>query len=471
MQLVFAAAPVGGSPLIEVDLGAGGVLRVQNGGSILHGDGLIVNGAVQQEHQGLGLVLHGGVDDLVHVGQLLALGIDLPVVGVADELIVLALDAVLAGLGGQDKGVQGGDSGVVPEVVQHLLAGLADVGEFHAADFLGSGQSLRFLGGLGVAVFHALALDDQVNHLLKDMLGSVVPLEVNGQSLDEVVLGSAEGHGEGGVINLFHHGGIAVGILMAGADALAVHLVQTHGVVEPYAVLSGERLAVGPLHALAQINGVDGVVIVDIIALGHVGLNGAGGVETEQAFLDGLAGVPVAAAGGTLQLTAVNADFQGVAGSVHGLDHHVVRHGQTVLHLAVGTGGSEEGSLGEHHFLFHRSGGLGGSGGLHRRLGFGGSGGGGGSGASGHGAQAQNQCQNQRDPLFHILHVFPPNSLIVFGRVFVQPVQLYHTIDILNFYALFVHFAFIYCISCLIFLFFFCFLHILHKFYICFTAV
>ena len=70
----------------------------------------------------------------------------------------------------------------------------------------------------------------------------------------------------------------------------------------------------------------------------------------------------------------------------------------------------------------------------------------------------------------NFLHVFPPNSLIVFGRVFVQPVQLYHTIDILNFYALFVHFAFIYCISCLIFLFFFCFLRILHKFYIYFTA-
>ena len=242
------------------------------------------------------------------------------------------------------------------------------------------------------------------------MLGGVVPLEVHGQGLDEIVLGGAEGHGEGGVVHLFHHGGIAVGVLMAGADALAVHLVQADGVVEPDAVFSGKGLAVGPLHAFPQMNGVDGVVVADIIALGHVGLHGAGGVETEQAFLDGLAGVPVAAAGGTLQLTAVDADLQGIAGSVHGLHHHVVGYGQTVLHLAVGAGGGEEGSLGEPgHLHLNRGGGLGG--GLGGSLGLGGRGSGG-PGAGGHGAQAQNQCHNQRDPLFHILHDFPPNSFL-----------------------------------------------------------
>ena len=335
MELVGGAAPVHAGPLIQVDLGAGGLLGLQNGGRVLYGDGLVVHGAVQQEHQGLVHILHGGVDNLVHVGQLLAVGIGLPVVGIADELVVLALDIVLAVLGGQHVGVQGGDTGVVPEVVQGLLAQSAGVGELHAGQLLARGN------GAGL-----IAVQDLLADVLKDVLGGVVPLQVHGQGLDEVVLGGAEGDGKGGVVHLLHHGGIAVGVLVAVAHALAVQLVEADHVVEPYAVLSGEGLAVGPLHPLAEVDGVDGGVVVDLVALGHVGLDLGMGVEAEQALLDGLAGIPVAAAGAALQLAAVDADLQGLARGVDGLDHDVVSSGEAVLHRAIAAQSSNKGGLG-----------------------------------------------------------------------------------------------------------------------------
>ena len=173
-----------------------------------------------------------------------------------------------------------------------------------------------------------------------------MPLQIHGQGLDEVVLGGAEGNGKGGVVHLLHHGGIAVGVLVAVAHALAVQLVEADHVVEPYAVLSGEGLAVGPLHPLAEVDGVDGGVIVDLVALGHVGLDLGMGVEAEQALLDGLAGIPVAAAGAALQLAAEGADLQGLASGVDGLDHDVVSSGETVLHRAVCTQGGDKGGLG-----------------------------------------------------------------------------------------------------------------------------
>ena len=209
------------------------------------------------------------------------------------------------------------------------------------------------------------------------MLGSIVPLQVHGQGLDEVILGGAEGDGEGHVIHLLHHGGIAVGVLVAVAHALAVHAVEAHGVVEPHAVLSGEGLAVRPLHALAQGDGVDGGVLADGVALGHVGLHRAAGGEAEQTFLNDLARVPVAAAGGALQLAAIGADGQ-VIGVLH---HHVARHGQTVGHVAINPLLGQEGGLGK------------GGGGFRQRRGA---------------AQAQHQRQGQRHPLCEDTHVLPP---------------------------------------------------------------
>ena len=361
MQLGAHIAPVAAAPLIDVDLGFG----FQDGGDAFHRHGLVVHGAVQQEHQLLVHIGHGGIDDLVNVGQLLAGGVHLPVVGVANKLVILALNAVLAFLGGQHIGVQGGDARVVPEVVEHFLAHLAHIGELGAADGLAGGQG-----------FLVLAVDDGLHHLFKDVLGGEVPLQVHGQRLDEVVLGGAESHGEGGVVHLFHHGGVAFGVLVAVAHALAVHLVEAHGVVEPHTILRGEGRAVGPLHALAQVDGVHGGVVIDGVALGHVGLHRAGHVEAEEALLDGLARVPVATAGRAPQLAAIGADGQ-VARVLH---HHVGGHGQTVGHIAVNARLSEEGCLGEGRAFSQGSG----------------------------GAHAQHDSQRQGKPLLDVTHMIPP---------------------------------------------------------------
>ena len=336
MQL--GSAPISTGPGVDVDLGLG----LQDGGDGLHADGLEVNSAVQEQHQLLVHVGHGGVDDLVDVGQLLAGLVDLPVVGVTNVLVVLALDGILAFLGGEDVRIQGGDARVVPEVVQQFLTGLAHVGELGAADRLGLSQS-----SLGVAG------DGSADHLLEHMLGSEVPLQVNGQSLNEVVLGGAEGDGEGVIVNLGHHSRIAVGILVAVTHALGVDLVQAHVVEEPHAVFSGEGFAVGPLHAFTQVDGVDSGVLVDVKALGDVGLHGAVGLEAEQAFLNGLASVPVAGVGRALQLAAVGADGQVVSVFHHGFHGHTLGHGGQALTGPIGGFGVGGFSRGGDHAQNH----------------------------------------------------------------------------------------------------------------------
>ena len=70
------------------------------------------------------------------------------------------------------------------------------------------------------------------------------------------------------------------------------------------------------------------------------------GVEAEQALLDGLAGIPVAAAGAALQLAAEDPDLQGLASGVDGLDHDVVSSGEAVLHRAIAAQSSNKGGLG-----------------------------------------------------------------------------------------------------------------------------
>ena len=114
--------------------------------------------------------------------------------------------------------------------------------------------------------------------------------------------------------------------------------------IEEAHVFGGEGSAVGPLHAFAQINGVDGGVLVHVVALGHVGLEGAVGVDADERFFSGLAGAPLGVALQQGQRAAVLTDLG------HFFDHHVSGNGQAIGHsgqiLAVQVGGLGVSSFG-----------------------------------------------------------------------------------------------------------------------------
>ncbi len=111
-------------------------------------------------------------------------------------------------------------------------------------------------------------------------------------------------------------------------------------------VVGVEIIAVGPLHAFAQMEGPDSVVIIILVALDDVGIIAAVGVAADDGFQRGAGEIPGAAAAYQIDGAAVGADRKLSAGGILRGDENVIRDGQTILNLAVSSQRSNGGCFG-----------------------------------------------------------------------------------------------------------------------------
>ena len=291
--------------------------------------------------------VHGDHFHSVDVGELTTLGIGLPEVGIALEHIGL-----VALFGSHDPGTEGRTVRVAPVHVAQLIAQLHIVRKGEpgiAGGCIGNGFRL----GHGSQILAAQNLRIQScpvrnggiisNDILVPVLGGKHPLVVDGDIAQDQGLGAVKLDLEGVVIHYGDDGGLGYavgrihgsipvvgGATVAGGNlaGLGIHVGDQHVVVIEGNVVGGEGLAVGPLHAFAQIDGVNKAVVTDIIALGNVGSDTAVLGQPEQGFLREGAEVPLAAV-----VPAQGAAELGILRSLVGLHHDVRRHRQTLTEL------------------------------------------------------------------------------------------------------------------------------------------
>lgn len=211
------------------------------------------------EQQDLGIGDHL-VDHAVEIGELRALGVDLPVVGIARRQrpfgVLARGDLELPGVQGRALGV------LVVDVV------LADAG---FAQEEGDPGFEAVLAGERVGVGVVLLVEGlEVMRRGADRLVLVGP----GEALEEKPVRLLEGDAEGLLVQHLELAPLAAGgpeALPGGLRHLRVH----EDVLGPEAdVLGGEGRAVRPFHPLAELEGIDPAAIADLEGFRDVGLDG-----------------------------------------------------------------------------------------------------------------------------------------------------------------------------------------------------
>ena len=238
-------------------------------------------------------------------------------------------DGVVSGLAGsQDVGVNGGQTANVPEVVGQFLAQVLDSSLVNALGLaVLQNVFVRQAGVFPVGVLDVVGRGDQIGQPVR---GSPAPLEV--AVLDEVSgeLGVLEGPGDGVVVDLLQDCEL-LAVLQGSPAGLGVVVVDVAHVVPEGDVIGVEVIAVGPLHALSEVEGPDSVVFVVLVVLDDVGVVGAVGVTTDDGLQSGSGQIPGAATALDVDGAAIGTDLQSSAGSVDQRHENVVLDGQAVL--------------------------------------------------------------------------------------------------------------------------------------------
>ncbi len=251
----------------------------------------------------------------IEIGELLAGGIDLEVVGIANEREALLVRIGFGRDPGHDRGtvgivelgsvVIGSDIGTPPGGVvgfavffhhlRHALGIEVDVelgdivlGEHHDALAIGGGKLLEQQAvGLGPAHFHCVVVDDRQGH---------------GLAIDHEDIARTAG------VDLF----VGLDVFPPIAD-----------------IVGGEVLTIRPFHAFAQIEGVGGGVFRDVPTFGNAG-NDFGAIDTpaHQRLVAVMAHLGNAAtAPAILELAAIDADFLGRL-DYQRIDRQTIPHGR-----------------------------------------------------------------------------------------------------------------------------------------------
>ena len=275
-------------------------------------------------------VFHQGGNHVIEIGQLVAVGVHLEVIGVAHpggNAVVVAFHdpGIQMGEVGLDQALEGdvgqrvGGVGELPVGHVNLVEHVSPVVRFlHVVVADGGGEGLHELpiGVQGaVALFGKVLMEGlQVMGGLEDV-GVALPA-VGGNVHQEAAVGELEGELEGVVVNHFEGEGIAGGqaaVAHVSGDSGSQLFVEHEVFNAELHVVHGDFGAVGPLQALAQGEGELSHVVVHFAAAQHVGddLAGVGGGHGHQAFVhaDEAVRVPVDHGGGQPQGAAVVADF------------------------------------------------------------------------------------------------------------------------------------------------------------------